>query len=179
MNHLNFYTMAEKSTSQQDFDRRNFIRTAAGATAAAGAFAGAARGAGVDPDTKLKVGFIGTGGRGTGAASQALQADDNIELVAMGDVFQERIDKSLESLGKDKKLEGKVSVPSERQFVGLDAYKRVLDSDVDVVLLTTSPGFRPASLAGCHRSGKTRFRRKAHGSRCRGCSPCLRNAQDG
>ena len=160
MNHLNFYTMADKSTSRQDFDRRNFIRTAAGATAAAGAFAGAARGAGVDPDKKLRVGFIGTGGRGTGAASQALQADDNIELVAMADVFQERIDKSLESLGKDKKLEGKVSVPSERQFVGLDAYKRVLDSDVDVVLLTTSPGFRPLHLRAAIEAEKHVFAEK-------------------
>ena len=124
---------ATKKTAAE-FDRRNFLRTAAGATAAAGAFIGAANGEGIDPSKKIKVGFIGTGGRGTGAAQQALSADDNIILHAVGDVFQEKINSSLESLNKDKTLAGKVDVPAERQFVGLDSYKRVLDSGVDVVL---------------------------------------------
>lgn len=144
----------------QEFDRRNFVRTAAGATAAATAFAGAARGAGVDPDKKLKIGFIGTGGRGTGAAKQALSADDNVVLHSMADVFQDRIDKSLETLGKDKSLKGKLDVPAERQFVGLDAYQRVLDSDVDVVLLTTTPGFRPLHFRAAVEAGKHIFAEK-------------------
>ena len=152
--------MSPKKKSPSEFDRRNFIRTAAGATAAVGAFAGAARGEGVDPSKKLKIGFIGTGGRGTGAAQQALSADDNLVLHAVGDVFQEKIDGALESLNKDKKLEGKVDVPAERQFVGLDAYKRVLDSDVDVVLLTTTPGFRPLHLRAAIEAGKHIFAEK-------------------
>lgn len=157
---VNPFIMAEKNKSSHDFDRRKFIRTAAGASAAATAFAGAAKGAGVDPDKKLKVGFIGTGGRGTGAAAQALSADDNIELYAMADVFQEKIDKSLETLSKNKSLEGKISVPSDRQYVGLDAYKRVLDSEVDVVLLTTTPGFRPLHLRAAVEAGKHIFAEK-------------------
>ncbi len=142
------------------FDRRKFVKTTAGTAAAAATFAGAARGAGIDPDKKIKVGFVGTGGRGTGAASQALAADDNIELHAVADVFQERIDKSLESLVKIKSLEGKLSVPAERQFVGLDGYKRVLDSDVDVILLTTTPGFRPLHLRAAVEAGKHIFAEK-------------------
>ncbi len=152
----------KKKTKEQpgEFDRRNFIRTTAGATAAAATFAGAAKGAAIDPSKKLKVGFIGTGGRGTGAAAQALTADDNIELHVMADVFQDRIDKSLGILQKDKKIADKIAVPSERQFVGLDAYKRVMDSDVDVVILTTTPGFRPLHLRAAVEAGKHIFTEK-------------------
>ena len=150
--------MTDKKSSE--VDRRKFIRTTAAATAATTAFAGAAKGAAIDPKKKLKVGFVGTGGRGTGAALQALSADDNLVLHAVGDVFQEKIDKSLETLAKNKSLEGKLDVPAERQFVGLDAYQRVLDSDIDVVLLTTTPGFRPLHLRAAIEAGKHVFAEK-------------------
>jgi len=158
-------TTKKKGTSREnrkglETDRRKFMRTTAGATAAAATFAGAARGEAIDPAKKIKVGFVGTGGRGTGAAAQALSADDNIELHCMADVFQDRIDKSLDTLSKNKALTEKISVPAERQFVGLDAYKRVLDSDVDVVLLTTTPGFRPLHLRACVEAGKHIFAEK-------------------
>ncbi|MDF1814606.1 MAG: Gfo/Idh/MocA family oxidoreductase [Verrucomicrobiales bacterium] len=136
------------------------MKTAAGATAAASAFAGAARGEGIDPDKKIKVGFVGTGGRGTGAALQALSADDNIELHAVADVFQERIDNSLKTLAKNEKIGPKLNVASDRQFVGLDGYKRVLDSDIDVILLTTTPGFRPLHLRAAVEAGKHIFAEK-------------------
>lgn len=141
-------------------DRRHFMRTAAGTTAATVALAGKARGEGVDPEKKLKVGFIGTGGRGTGAAAQALSADDNVELYAMGDVFQEKIDKSLATLRKNENLADKVNVPQKRQFVGLDAYKQVIDSGVDVVILTTTPGFRPLHFRTAVEAGKHVFAEK-------------------
>ncbi len=147
------------SPTSPDFDRRNFIK-AAGATALAASYAGAASGAGVDPNKKLKIGFVGTGGRGTGAAAQALSADDNLELWSVADVFQERIDTALGSLAKDKKNGHKINVPAERQFVGLDAYQRVLDSGVDVVLLTTTPGFRPLHLRAALEAGKHVFAEK-------------------
>ena len=136
------------------------MKTAAGTAAAAAAFTGASRGAGIEPDKTIKVGFVGTGGRGTGAAAQALSADDNIELHSVGEVFQERIDTSLEQLSKNSKVAGKVNVPSERQFVGLDAYQRVIDSGVDVVLLTTTPGFRPLHLRAAIEAGKHIFAEK-------------------
>lgn len=114
----------------------------------------------MDPDKKIKVGFVGTGGRGTGAALQALSADDNIELHAVADVFQERIDKSLVTLSKNEKVASKINVASDRQFVGLDSYKRVLDLDIDVILLTTTPGFRPLHLRAAVESGKHVFAEK-------------------
>jgi len=152
--------MPKKTAKKSEFDRRDFIRTAAGATAAAAAFTGAAKGAGVDPSKKLKIGFVGTGGRGTGAVAQALSADDNLELHCMADVFADKIDTSLETLAKNEKFAGKLNVSDDRKFIGLDAYKRVLDSDVDVVILTTSPGFRPLHFRAAIEAGKHVFAEK-------------------
>jgi myo-inositol 2-dehydrogenase/D-chiro-inositol 1-dehydrogenase len=103
----------------------------------------------------LKVGLIGCGGRGTGAASQALNADPDVELTAMADVFQDRLDQSYDNLLKIHP--GKVKVSKENKFIGFDAYKKVIESDVDVVLLTTPPGFRPDHLTAAVDAGKHIF----------------------
>ena len=87
------------------------------------------------------LGLIGCGGRGTGAASQALHADDNVVLTAMGDVFSEKLQNSLGEL--KRQVPERIKVEADHFFVGLDAYQKVIDSGVDVVLLTTPPGFRP------------------------------------
>lgn len=92
----------------------------------------------------IKVGLVGAGGRGTGAASQALKADDYAELTAVGDVSMEQIDASLGRIARINK--GKVKVENSKKYLGFDAYQRVIDSDVDVVLLATPPGFRPTHL---------------------------------
>ncbi len=103
----------------------------------------------------LKVGLIGCGGRGTGAANQAINADDNVILTAMADVFENRLESSLENL---KKLHGdKVQVEKKNRFFGFDGYKKVLASDVDVVILTTPPVFRPLHLEKAVESGKHIF----------------------
>jgi len=124
--------------------RRDFLKTstlaASGALAANLAFVRSAHAAGSD---LLKVGLIGCGGRGSGAAAQALRADANTKLVAMGDAFSDRLENSLQSLSADPSLAARIDVPAERRFTGFDAYKQVIDSDVDVVLLATSPHFRP------------------------------------
>ena len=92
----------------------------------------------------IKIGLVGCGGRGTGAAAQALKADDYSELTAVADVYQNRID---DCLGRLKKVAGpKVKVEQANMFVGLDAYKKLIESGVDVVLLATPPGFRPTHL---------------------------------
>jgi myo-inositol 2-dehydrogenase / D-chiro-inositol 1-dehydrogenase len=103
----------------------------------------------------LKIGLIGCGGRGSGAASQALKADPNVELTAMGDVFEDQLQKSLQGLQKDHA--DKVKVTPEKCFVGLDAYQKVIDSGVDVVLLATPPGFRPQHLKAAVAAGKHIF----------------------
>jgi myo-inositol 2-dehydrogenase / D-chiro-inositol 1-dehydrogenase len=129
---------AENPTTRRQFLKSSTAAVVGGAVAAPFVLSNTVRGA---TSEKLKIGFIGCGGRGTGAASQALNADSNIELYAMGDVFQDRIDTSLGAL--KKAAPDKINCPAERQFIGLDAYKKVIASGVDVVILTTPPGFRP------------------------------------
>src|SRR5664280_1235840 len=92
----------------------------------------------------LRVGLIGCGGRGSGAASQALTADKNVVLTALGDAFDDPLQRSLASLQKD--FPERVKVTPDKCFVGLDAYQKVIDSGVDVVLLASPPGFRPVHL---------------------------------
>ena len=108
----------------------------------------------------MKVGLIGCGGRGTGAASQALQADANVCLWAMGDAFADRADASLASLEKIEALQGKLEVTPERKFAGFEAYKQVIESGVDVVILATPPHFRPINLEAAVAAGKHVFAEK-------------------
>lgn len=103
----------------------------------------------------LKVGLIGCGGRGTGAAVQATKAEDNVLLTAMADIFPDK----LEASHKNLLLENpdKIQVAEDQKFIGFDSYKKVLESDVDVVLLTTPPSFRPGHLAAAVEAGKHIF----------------------
>ncbi|MEI6236277.1 MAG: Gfo/Idh/MocA family oxidoreductase [Planctomycetota bacterium] len=150
--------MASKTQSGAS-TRRDFIQssTLAGGALAAAAMMSKAYAAGGDT---IKVGWIGCGGRGSGAAKQALLADKNVKMVAVGDAFQDRLDSGLAALKKDGKVGEKVDVPPERQFVGFDAYKKVIDSDIDVVLLTTPPGFRPEHIRYAIEKGKHVFAEK-------------------
>src|SRR5687768_6306493 len=81
----------------------------------------------------IRVGLVGCGGRGTGAAAQALKADKNVKLVAMADAFEDRLTQSLNALTKDEEVAAKVAVGPEGRFVGFDAYKQVIERS-DVVL---------------------------------------------
>ena len=142
------------------FSRRTFLQTSTAAALAASL----APARGQIASAKLKLGLIGCGGRGSGAAAQALTADSNTELWAMGDVFRDAIDKSHGSLAAqfgDKP--GRVSVAEERKFVGLDAYQRVLASGVDLVMLATPGGFRPPILRAAVEAGKHIFCEKPMG----------------
>lgn len=103
----------------------------------------------------IKVGLIGCGGRGTGAAAQAMKADPNVELTAMGDVFPDRLDESYASLEKINPKQLKVD--KAKRFIGFDAYQKVIDSGVDVVLLTAPPGFRPLHLEAAVNANKHIF----------------------
>lgn len=136
--------------------RRNFIKSTAGAAAAAGVLAPNVTLRAQD-DKKLKIGLIGMGGRGTGAAADAMQADDNCELWAVGDIYAEKIDRQLEVLQKNSGSDAAKINVGNRKFVGLDAYKQVIDSGVDVVLLTTPPGFRPQHFEAAIEAGKHAF----------------------
>jgi predicted dehydrogenase len=106
----------------------------------------------------LKIGLVGCGGRGTGAAEQALTADRGNALYAMGDAFPEAIEESESLLKKrtPKEVSDRIDVPPSRRFSGFDAYKQVID-ECDVVLLTTPPAFRPIHFAYAVEKGKHAF----------------------
>jgi predicted dehydrogenase len=108
----------------------------------------------------LRVGLIGCGGRGTGAAAQALAADPNVKLVAMADAFEDRLEESLSVLQRDETVGAKVDVKPDARFVGFDAYADLLASGVDVVLLCTTPHFRPEHLRAAIEAGKHVFAEK-------------------
>jgi predicted dehydrogenase len=136
------------------------VRHAAAGAALAATSLSLARSAHAAGSDVLKIGLIGCGGRGSGAAQQALRADPNVKLTAMGDAFDDRIAKSLGSLGVIEDLRGKIDVPAERQFTGFDAYQQVIASGVDVVLLATPPQFRPLHLKAAIAAGKHVFAEK-------------------
>lgn len=140
----------------EESPRRDFLKAAA-ATAAALSFPAIIRAQSVT--NAVKVGLVGCGGRGTGAAAQALQADDYASLTAMGDVFQERIDDSIENLKKTRRgsLADRLKVEKTNQYTGLDSFQKVVDSGADVILLATPPGFRPTHLDACIKAGKHVF----------------------
>ncbi|MDL2322891.1 Gfo/Idh/MocA family oxidoreductase [Bacteroidales bacterium OttesenSCG-928-A17] len=105
---------------------------------------------------ELKAGIIGCGGRGSGAAFNFLAAANGVTITALGDAFADRV----ESLAKKLKEEKGIEVPMENRFVGLDAYKQVIDSGVDVVILTTPPNFRPEHFKYATEKGKHSFLEK-------------------
>src|SRR5690606_17261020 len=109
-------------------------------------------------------GVIGCGGRGTGAVSDALNASADARLVAMADLFPDRLDASHGYLVADEEIADRVTVGEGDRYSGFDGYKRVLDrADVDVVILATPPGFRPTHVEAAIDAGKHVFMEKPAG----------------
>ena len=123
--------------------RRDFLKTSGTAAALAGT-AAIHRTAHASGSDVLRVALIGCGGRGSGAASQALSADPNARLVALADPFPEKMTGCLEQL--KKKFAGQITGDAAHCFDGFDGYKKVLASGVDVILLATPSRFRPIHL---------------------------------
>jgi len=137
--------------------RRDFIKTSAAASMIA-----------LTPNTKnlfaagsdkIRVGLVGCGGRGTGAAINCVESSEGVEIVAMGDLFQDQLDSSLERFMKKIPAEN-LRVKKESCFVGFDAYKNVIASEIDLVILATPPHFRPQHLRLALESGKHVFMEK-------------------
>ena len=150
--------------------RRNLLigstTAAAGAVLAGGLnVARTAHAAGSD---ELKIALIGCGGRGTGAAAQALHTAGPVKLWAMADAFGDRLEGSLKRLsggatvsrGTAEGLASRIDVPAERRFVGLDAYRQAIQSGVDVVVMASPPGFRPMQFEYAVQQGKHVFMEK-------------------
>ncbi len=140
---------------RKNLSRRQFLKSTGAAVITASALGW--NYAWAQGSDRIRVGLIGCGGRGTGAARDAVSAAEGVEIWALGDLFQDRLDgcrKSLANLGN------RVNVTDSRCFVGFDAYKRVIDSGVDYVLLTTPPGFRPIHFRAAVEAGKHVFMEK-------------------
>lgn len=138
--------------------RRSFLQTSAAAATAGAVLLNAAPVHAAGSDV-LKVALVGCGGRGSKAAVESLRADKNTKLVALCDVFGDRLTASLGGL-KDE-FGDRVDVPKERQFTGFDGYKAAIDA-ADVVLLCSTPAFRPAHVAYAVDKGKHIFMEKPH-----------------
>jgi myo-inositol 2-dehydrogenase / D-chiro-inositol 1-dehydrogenase len=109
------------------------------------------------PDGRtLKAGLIGCGGRGTGAAVNFLKAGNGLEIAALGDLFEDRMKECRETLKKEKN----VQVADDKCFLGFDAFQKVIDSGVDIVILATPPHFRPKHFAAAVNAGKHVFMEK-------------------
>ncbi len=162
-----------KNTEREGIDRRSFIsRTSLAALGVIGT-AGLVSSCSGKPDKKeielppfltqapdgkpIKAGLIGCGGRGTGAAVNFLDAGPNLQITALGDVFKDKLDQCREQLRKSKHA---VEVADENCFIGFDAYQKVIDSGVDLVLLCTPPAFRPYHIEAAVNAGKHIFMEK-------------------
>jgi predicted dehydrogenase len=150
------------SDSNTTASRRRFLNQSAAALAAGSVITSQAanqrvHAAGSD---LIRIGLVGCGGRGSGAARQALYADTNTQLVAVADAFEDRLDTSLKSLARQPDIAQRIRVDQDHRFTGFDAYKHLLDSDIDVVLLATPPHFRPLQLRAAIEAGKHVFAEK-------------------
>jgi myo-inositol 2-dehydrogenase/D-chiro-inositol 1-dehydrogenase len=126
---------------------------------------------------KIKIAVVGCGGRGTGAASQALTADDSVQLVAMADAFRDRLDSSYSSLSqKYAGSKDRINVKEKHKFTGFDAYKKAIDL-ADVVILATPPGFRPLHFEYAVNAGKHIFMEKPVATDVAGIKRVLKAAE--
>ena len=150
-------------SSRDPLTRRGFLRTsstAAAGSALLGSLAVERFAWGAANEDNLKVALVGCGGRGGGAAKQALTTNGKTKLVALADAHKDRLDGTLRNLSNQFSSEpGKIDVADEHRFVGFDAYKQAI-ALADVVILATPPGFRPIHFEEAVRQGKHIFMEK-------------------
>jgi predicted dehydrogenase len=126
----------------------------------------------------LRIALVGCGGRGRGAASQALSTSGQVRLVAMADAFEDQLDGAYKTLEEGFGNTGKLDVPVERRFAGFDAYEKAIDAGVDVVILATPPGFRPMHFEHAIRNDKHVFMEKPVATDAGGVRRVLATAEE-
>ncbi|MBD3175395.1 MAG: gfo/Idh/MocA family oxidoreductase [Armatimonadia bacterium] len=136
--------------------RRDFLRGAAAGLTAAAALSGYSRAFAQGGGT-LRAGLIGCGGRGTGAANDFIRGPEDTEVIALADLFPEKMDLTRERLGD------RIDVPDDMCFSGFDCYEKILQTDIDVILIASPPHFRPAEFAAAIAAGKHVFMEKPLG----------------
>jgi predicted dehydrogenase len=125
---------------------------------------------------KLKVGLVGCGGRGTQAVIDAMNGDPAVELVGMADAFEDKLESSIRRL-RDSKFKDRINVAPDKRFVGFDAYKKLLATDIDVVFLATPPGWRPMHFEAAIDANKHVFCEKPFGVDPVGARRCMEAAK--
>jgi myo-inositol 2-dehydrogenase/D-chiro-inositol 1-dehydrogenase len=172
--------MSKKNKSAMS--RRDFVKTA-GVVAGAMVLAPSAIAAGVYSagEETIRVGLVGCGGRGTGAAVQALLAHKSVKLVAMADAFRDNLDNSYKQIGQELTANGlelsRLQVPEDHKFTGFDGYTKVIPL-CDVVILCTPPGFRPLHFEAAVKAGKHVFMEKPVAVDAPGVRQVLAAAED-
>jgi predicted dehydrogenase len=139
---------------ENGFSRREFIKSSTSAAVVA-ASAPSANFLFSQAQDKIKVGVVGCGGRGTGAAGDCAKAYPGVEIYALGDLFPDRLKSCAERIQKSNP--NQVNVPEERRFTGFDCYEKVLASGIDMVILAAPPGFRPTHFKAAVAAGKHIF----------------------
>jgi len=167
--------------SNNPVSRRAFVQTTAAVTA--GMLVPLklpAMPAGAAYSDVIRVGLVGCGGRGTGAVRDCMRASDGIEIVALGDMFPDRLASCRANLAKavteDATLAAKYKVTDDKCYTGFDAYEKVIASGVDLVMFATPPGFRPLHLAAAVAAGKHVFIEKPAGVDAAGVRSVLASA---
>ena len=144
--------------SNEKLTRRDFAKVGAASTFAILASDQRAKAA-TENDT-LKVGLLGCGGRGSGAAVQMLQGNKNVKLTAMADIFEDRVKEKKARFEKNKGIAKQVAVDEDHMFVGIDSYKEILKTDIDILIHGTTPYIRPLHILAAVEAGKHIFTEK-------------------
>jgi len=149
------------TNDSQKMTRRDFAKV----STAAGFAILASRGASAANTDTLKVGLLGCGGRGTGAAMQMLQGNENVQIIALADIFEDRVQGAKQKFqtSQDPKLKGKVAIEDDHCFSGIDSYKKFLKTDIDIMIHGTLPYCRPEHVAAAIDAGKHVFTEKPAG----------------
>jgi len=147
----------ENKKNKHNMSRRDFIKTTSAVSLAT--LIPSSGGLFASGSDQIRVGLIGSGGRGTGAARDCVNSSPNVNIAAIGDLFQDRVDSSVARLKKDLKPEN-ISITPETSFSGFDNFKKVLQCDLDMVILAAPPHFRPEHLMASVEAGKHIFMEK-------------------
>ena len=155
------------ASSEKDKQKSKRNTTAAGGAAAlAGAVASVVHASGSDT---IKAGLLGCGGRGNGAIKENLQADPGVVVVALADLFEDKVRRTRDSLMRDKSFEGRVKIPDENLFWGFDCHEKLAKCEADLLCMATAPAFRGRQMIAAVKAGKHIFTEKPVATDPAGC----------
>ncbi len=156
-------------TSSENKETRKPVRNTAGIAGVAAVAASVAKVAHAQGSGKIKIGLLGCGGRGNGAVRQCLQADPGVELVAVADLFENKVRSTRDRIAKDGKFEGRIKVDDDHLFWGFDCHEKLARCEADLLVMATAPGFRGRQMLAAVNAGKHIFTEKPVATDPAGC----------